>query len=378
MRYTVLICIIVFSVYGISFAEDFVPQSQISEVKNNLQGNELSGGLGIVIELSSKGLIIKDVLPNTPASEVDLKKGDIITDIDTTSVKGLSLGEVVNKLRGMVGSTVSLKVLLSGTSEPISIILKREIIKIDKKYANNNPYTVSLPPTNAKEKAQYTYKVEAKDIDEDKVTFKLIECPKGMVIDSNTREISWIPTSEQLGFNKVKIEISDGNGGVNSQEYTLFAVNSWQQNILPQIVSTVPKRIIKAYEEFTYQVKAYNTERGNLKYGFGVRYPENMKINETTGVIDWIPTVKQLGSNTVYIIVTNGDQNSKRFLPGESNCQVIDLVVITDWYKDIDSDGYSDGIMVTRGDRLKGYYLPSELKGTYGDPDDTDAEKKPK
>ena len=72
------------------------------------------GGLGIAIAPSADGVLIKKVLPDTPACAAGMKAGDIVTQIDSKSTKGLKLQEVVDQIRVAVGSEVELLVSRQG------------------------------------------------------------------------------------------------------------------------------------------------------------------------------------------------------------------------------------------------------------------------
>ena len=49
----------------------------------------------------------------------------------------------------------------------------------------------------------------------------------------------------------------------------------------------------------------------------------------------------------------------------------------SNWYKDADGDGFSDGTTVLASTRPAGYYLPSELTATTGDCNDADESAHP-
>ena len=92
------------------------------------------GGLGIRI-YEDKGFIkIARPLPNTPAMRVGLQAGDYITKVDGEpihiSAGGQTLAEVVDILRGIVGTEVTVTVQRRGHSEPFDVTLIREEIKI--------------------------------------------------------------------------------------------------------------------------------------------------------------------------------------------------------------------------------------------------------
>jgi carboxyl-terminal processing protease len=87
------------------------------------------GGLGIEITMDNGVVKIVSPIDDTPAAKAGLKSGDYITDIDGETVIGLTLNDVVNKLRGKVGTKV--KVTISRANEkPFSVTLRRDEIKI--------------------------------------------------------------------------------------------------------------------------------------------------------------------------------------------------------------------------------------------------------
>ena len=85
------------------------------------------GGLGIGITTKEGFPTILHVLEGTPAEEAGLRAGDQIGSIDGSSTKEISLEEVANRLRGMVGTQVSLTIQREG--KPLEFILTRAIIR---------------------------------------------------------------------------------------------------------------------------------------------------------------------------------------------------------------------------------------------------------
>jgi carboxyl-terminal processing protease len=88
------------------------------------------GGLGI--EVTEEDGLIKVVTPidDTPAAKAGILSGDIITDIDGEAVQGLTLNQAVDKMRGGVGTAVTLKVARGPKKESKEIKIVRDVIKI--------------------------------------------------------------------------------------------------------------------------------------------------------------------------------------------------------------------------------------------------------
>ncbi|HEU6441630.1 MAG TPA: S41 family peptidase, partial [Microvirga sp.] len=88
------------------------------------------GGLGI--EVTMEDGLVKVVAPidDTPASRAGIMANDIITQIDGEQVQGLNLNQAVDKMRGPVNSSVTLKIQRKEAKDPIEVKLTRETIKV--------------------------------------------------------------------------------------------------------------------------------------------------------------------------------------------------------------------------------------------------------
>ena len=89
------------------------------------------GGLGIEVTMDRDSGLVKVVSPidDTPAFKAGLKPGDLISHLDGESISGLSLNDAVEKMRGLVGTSVKLTIRREGTA-PFDVSLTRAVIKI--------------------------------------------------------------------------------------------------------------------------------------------------------------------------------------------------------------------------------------------------------
>jgi carboxyl-terminal processing protease len=87
------------------------------------------GGLGIESRMEAGFMEVTSVLESTPAFRAGLRPGDRITKIEDTSVAGMSLEQVIAKVRGEPGTRVSLAVVRDGQPKPKVITLMRETIQ---------------------------------------------------------------------------------------------------------------------------------------------------------------------------------------------------------------------------------------------------------
>ncbi|MHA1545846.1 MAG: S41 family peptidase, partial [Alphaproteobacteria bacterium] len=88
------------------------------------------GGLGIEVTME-KG-VVKVIAPidETPAARAGIKAGDLITQLDGDQIRGLTLSQAVEKMRGPINSPIILTVVREGEEEPLEIRVVRDIIKI--------------------------------------------------------------------------------------------------------------------------------------------------------------------------------------------------------------------------------------------------------
>ncbi len=109
------------------------PHSSFMDARNfrdmQVQTRGEFGGLGI--EVTQEEGLIKVVSPidDTPASKAGILANDIITHIDNEPIQGLTLQQAVEKMRGPVGSKITIRVTRQGAS-PRDIDITRDRIVI--------------------------------------------------------------------------------------------------------------------------------------------------------------------------------------------------------------------------------------------------------
>jgi len=83
-------------------------------------------GIGVEVERHEEGLKVLKVLPGGPAADVQMRRGDILTQIDDQPLKGLELNQAVDSILGQPGSSLNLK-LLRGTRRGEVTLVRRRI-----------------------------------------------------------------------------------------------------------------------------------------------------------------------------------------------------------------------------------------------------------
>jgi RHS repeat-associated protein len=160
------------------------------------------------------------------------------------------------------------------------------------------PLITSTPPTQAAVGQAYAYAVEALDPESDPLTYSLVTpAPAGMTIDAATGLVQWVPAAGQLGSNAVTLQVDDRQGGIATQSYTVV-VSQTPPNPPPVITSTPPLQAA-AGALYQYAVQAQDPDGDAIH--FALRHaPAGMTIS-ASGLVQWTPTLAELGTNSVGI-----------------------------------------------------------------------------
>lgn len=87
-------------------------------------------GIGAVIEKNDFGVAVGRIIAGSPAKDVGILSGDIITKANGEELKGLNLNDAVAKIRGPAGTKVELEIIRPGQKEIINKSVTRQKIQI--------------------------------------------------------------------------------------------------------------------------------------------------------------------------------------------------------------------------------------------------------
>jgi RHS repeat-associated protein len=164
---------------------------------------------------------------------------------------------------------------------------------------NFAPVITSSPSLSALVGLPYQYQVLAQDAESDPLSYQLTTFPLGMLIDPATGLLTYIPTADQLGTQTVTIQVSDGQGGLTTQSFSLV-VEATAANHLP-IIASSPRTTVGIGQVYLYQVTAIDPDADPLSITLATA-PTGMSI-DSAGLIRWQPAAGQLGANAVEVVV---------------------------------------------------------------------------
>ena len=110
------------------------PHSQYFDKKTFKEFREGTSGkfVGVGIEIGMEDGLVKVVSPieGSPAFRAGLKAGDLITRIDDTAVKGLTIDQAVKRMRGEPQTKVELQIFRKAESRTFPVTIVREEIRV--------------------------------------------------------------------------------------------------------------------------------------------------------------------------------------------------------------------------------------------------------
>ncbi len=110
------------------------PHSQYLEGKNFSEFRESVSGkfVGVGIEIGMEDGLVKVVSPieGSPAFKAGIKSGDLITKIDDTAVRGLTMDQAVKRMRGERNTQVMLTIYRKAESRTFPVTITRSEINV--------------------------------------------------------------------------------------------------------------------------------------------------------------------------------------------------------------------------------------------------------
>jgi carboxyl-terminal processing protease len=126
---------------GLDPHSTYLDEKEFSDLQENTRG-EFSG-LGIEVTMEDGVIKVISPIDGSPAAKAGIQPGDLIVKVGKKPIKGMTLREAVNIMRGKIGTKINILVLRKGSKKPLPFTITRNRIHIqsvkskllDKKYA---------------------------------------------------------------------------------------------------------------------------------------------------------------------------------------------------------------------------------------------------
>jgi len=106
----------------------FLDKKAFKELREGTQGKFV--GLGIEVGMEDGYVKVISPIEDSPAYKAGLKAGDLITRLDSTPVKGMTLDEAVKRMRGEPNTKITLTVARKEEDKPLLITIVRQEIRV--------------------------------------------------------------------------------------------------------------------------------------------------------------------------------------------------------------------------------------------------------
>ncbi|MBU2983959.1 S41 family peptidase [Saccharophagus degradans] len=106
----------------------FLDASSFDDLQVHTSGE--FGGLGIEVGIEDGFVKVISPIDDTPAQKAGVEAGDLIIKINGTSVKGITLSDAVEKMRGAPGTDITLTIMRKDVEQPFDLVLTRDKIKV--------------------------------------------------------------------------------------------------------------------------------------------------------------------------------------------------------------------------------------------------------
>lgn len=106
----------------------YLDKKAFKELREGTQGKFV--GLGIEVGMEDGYVKVISPIEDSPAYRAGIKAGDLITRLDSTPVKGLTLDEAVKKMRGEPNTKITLTIARKDEDKPIITTITRQEIRV--------------------------------------------------------------------------------------------------------------------------------------------------------------------------------------------------------------------------------------------------------
>jgi carboxyl-terminal processing protease len=120
---------------GLDPHSSYMDPSSFRDIQVQTRGE--FGGLGVEVTMVDGLLKVVAPIDDTPAAKAGVMANDIITKLDDEQVQGLTLDQVVEKMRGPVNTKLKLTIMRKGQDKPIVVTIVRDIIRVKSVRSHN-------------------------------------------------------------------------------------------------------------------------------------------------------------------------------------------------------------------------------------------------
>ncbi|KGE20444.1 S41 family peptidase [Paenibacillus wynnii] len=112
---------------------NYMGKETAKQFEESIEGS--FSGIGAEVSSDNGKVVVVSPIKGSPAEKAGVQPKDIIISVNGESLDGLELNAAVAKIRGPKGSKATLKIVRSGSAEPLELIITRDDVKLETVYA---------------------------------------------------------------------------------------------------------------------------------------------------------------------------------------------------------------------------------------------------
>jgi carboxyl-terminal processing protease len=106
----------------------YLDPAQYEEIRISTSGNYT--GVGLDVSLDDGKVTVVEPLAGAPAAKAGILPGDVVVSVDDVPVDKSNIEQTVNRMRGEVGTPVTVGVVRDGSQEPLRFALTRAPVQV--------------------------------------------------------------------------------------------------------------------------------------------------------------------------------------------------------------------------------------------------------
>ncbi|WP_182865476.1 putative Ig domain-containing protein [Rhodopirellula sp. JC639] len=239
---------------------------------------------------SDDGGVARQAFIDRFIQQIQDKQGSPLTVVASNPDAGF--GNVTGTLTGIgPGQSASFDIQLTGgiDGSAFDLLFVQE---------ETNTIVGSIPVTI---NTLYQYDASAIDPDGDTLSYRFLEAPEDAELDSMTGAVTWRPTL--AGEYPFRIEVRDPLGATDVQSFVV-SVSSGRANTAP-VIDPPGATSATVGQDYSLQLTATDGEDDRLSY-FVIEGPDNLSIDQDSGLISWVAEDNQVGLQPVTIQARDG------------------------------------------------------------------------